>query len=362
MASGSKLAVMIAMAALVAAACGGSAQVGGTPEGGAGSADASQENAGSAGASGTAGVAGTSDAGDASDANTEPDVAPPDAATGSCTGAPGAGNDCGPGSDESCCASLPVTGGTFSRSYDGLTPGHQDPQFTATVSGFSLDRFEVTVGRFRAFIAAYPGSKPAPGAGAHPKIAGSGWRANWDASLPIDGAALAKAISCKGGTWTPTPDANEKKPVTCVEWYLAFAFCVWDGGRLPTEAEWNYAAAGGDHQLVYPFSAKPMSAYIDATLAVYQETAAQDVGSKSPQGDGRWGQADLAGNAWEWTLDAYNDPYVMPCNDCALLGDTDWRVARGGTYGVAPDYVEASVRGQSPPDDVDPHDGFRCAR
>src|SRR6185503_5212427 len=100
--------------------------------------------------------------------------------------------------------------------------------------------------------------------------------------------------------------------MNCVSWFEAFAFCAWDGGRLPTETEWNYAAAGGNEQRVYPWGAN-----IDLTKASYD--CAGDgsgtgtpncmfsdmlpVGSRSPQGDGKWGQADLAGNVWEWTLD-----------------------------------------------------------
>jgi hypothetical protein len=79
----------------------------------------------------------------------------------------GAGNDCGLEA-VSCCAVLAVPGGTFNRSNDGNYP--------ATLSSFGLDRFEVTVGRFRAFVSAGMGtqaSPPLPGSGAHPRIAGS---------------------------------------------------------------------------------------------------------------------------------------------------------------------------------------------
>lgn len=280
---------------------------------------------------------------------------------GSCTGGPGAGDDCGPQGDESCCAARGVPGGTFLRSYDNLTPGHLDPSFPATVSDFTLDRFEVTVGRFRAFVDAYPASRPKPGDGAHPLIASSGWRSDWDASLPADAAELASQLDCTGTTWTDAAGANETKPVSCVSWWLAFAFCAWDGGRLPTEAEWNYAAAGGSDQRVFPWSTTK-SAYIDPTLAVYQESTPMAVGSKSPQGDAKWGHADLAGNVDEWVLDSYADPYTVTCHDCANLADNGWRVLRGGSFGIPVDYLETSVRGSSVPTDTSQYFGFRCAR
>ena len=67
-------------------------------------------------------------------------------------------------------------------------------------------------------------------------------------------------------TWTISPGANERKPLNWVSFYIAFAFCVWDDGRLPSEAEWNYAAAGGDEQE----GRYPWGAGLDQTCAVYQ--------------------------------------------------------------------------------------------
>jgi formylglycine-generating enzyme required for sulfatase activity len=186
--------------------------------------------------------------------------------------------------------------------------------------------------------------------------------------LAVDTLELNAALHCGGtySSWTDTIGSQEKLPMNCIDWYEAFAFCAWDGGRLPTEAEWNYAAAGGMEQRAYPWG----SGIIDGTYAVYDCTGdgnagcgltdIQPVGSRSPKGDGWRGQSDLAGNMWEWMLDGYDD-YLLPCNDCAQLLAPD-RVVRGGGFVVdasnllsaVRDYVDPTVRYYSV--------GARCAR
>jgi formylglycine-generating enzyme required for sulfatase activity len=251
-----------------------------------------------------------------------------------------------------------VAGGTYYRS--------NDVNYPATVSDFRLDRFEITVGRFRAFVEVYPGSRPKAGAGAHPLIAGSGWDSAWDASLPLDQATLIAALKCGGmQRWTDPPSGNETLPMNCITWYDAFAFCAWDGGRLPTEAEWNYAAAGGEEQRVYPWSNPPSSTTIASTYAVYDSAPIAIVGSK-PAGDGKWGQADLSGNMWEWNLDGDADTYPHPkpdtCNDCADIQTFSPRIFRGGGWKYDASYMLSSFRYSDDPavryDDI----GVRCAR
>lgn len=256
---------------------------------------------------------------------------------------------CGPSGHDDCCKTLPVTGGTFKRSYDGVD--FLDPKFPATVSDFYLDKYEVTVGRFRAFLNAGLGTQarpPADGAGAHPKIAGSGWSPTWNASLAPNTAALAAALKCHAAyqTWTDSAGDNENRPVNCVDWYTAFAFCAWDGGRLATEAEWNYAAAGGDQQRYYPWSSPPRSTIIDDSYAVYcgGSCSLRNVGSRSPKGDGRWGQSDLGGNAWEWTLDWNTGAYPMPCHDCADVTPSPYRAFRSGSNDDIPATLRSAVR------------------
>ncbi|WP_437731802.1 formylglycine-generating enzyme family protein [Sorangium sp. So ce1335] len=273
---------------------------------------------------------------------------------------------CGPTGKESCCASALVLGGTFDRI--------NDTNFPATVSDFQLDRFEVTVGRFRRFVEAYPASRPTAGAGAHPRIAGSGWDPGFDSALKANAADLA-AVSCgrEYRTWTDDVRSDENLPINCVTWYEAFAFCAWDGGRLPTELELNYAAAGGREQRRYPWSEPADSEAIDDSLALYlctgdgsnaNECAFSDIlpaGSRSPKGDGVWGQADLAGSMWEWVLDS-DAEYPEECNDCGSLTGSSERVLRGGAW--KDNYHKLAVSHRESYNPSDPwHDfGIRCAR
>ncbi|WP_437312313.1 formylglycine-generating enzyme family protein [Sorangium sp. So ce388] len=265
---------------------------------------------------------------------------------------------CGPEAEESCCAASKVVGGTYNRLNDAAFP--------ATVADFHLDRFEVTVGRFRQFVAGYPATRPKAGAGAHPLVQGSGWDPAWDAALPAGQEELRASLECDANfrTWTDEPAGNEAAPLNCASWYLAFAFCAWDEGRLPTEAEWNYAAAGGNEHREYPWGAAAPS----EELAVFGcETTTTvcpvpRVGSKSPAGDSAYGQADMAGSLFEWVLD-YHVALVGNCDNCAALEDEDLgRDARGGAFSHEAETLSTAFRVGELPERRLSFYGFRCAR
>ena len=286
---------------------------------------------------------------------------------------------CGPSGTSPCCGSLPVPGGTYYRSYD-MSPDmtFNDMTNPATVSAFELDTYEVTVARFRQFVEAGMGTQqnpPATGAGAR-TLNGmantGGWDSTWTANLAPTVIALRTALACNAQfqTWTDAPGANEALPINCITWFDAFAFCVWDGGHLPTEAEWNFAAAGGNEQRVYPWSNPASSLTIDCSYANYENGGAfcvqgvSPVGTYSPKGDGKWGHADLGGNVEEWALDWLVTPYINPCTDCANLTPGGmYRAIRGGDFAG----YEFNVRAAAQPSVYVPATrdagaGVRCAR
>ncbi len=243
----------------------------------------------------------------------------------------------------------------------------EDTSYPVTVSDFCLDKYEITVGRFRAFLADYDhwispagGSHPTAGEGAHtsPAIAGTGWDTSWSlpasASVFEDGRHLTPCGSST--TWratagTGSPAGQEDWPINCIDWYQAFAFCIWDGGYLPTEAEWEYAAAGGSNEWTYPWGNTPSADPLPANYYYTDESPLVAVGSY-PGGNGRWGQADLAGSMCEWVFDWYEGPSLPPTH----------RVTRGGGWIDDAFYLTAAYRYGSSPANNYSYFGARCAR
>jgi hypothetical protein len=220
-----------------------------------------------------------------------------------------------------------------------------------------------------------PVTRGDPEAGANPRDARDhGWDPVWNGSLPKDAIEFAQNLACnvQGRTWTPQPGANESKPINCVSWFEAFAFCIWDGGRLPSEVEWYYAASGGTAQLMFPWGNAPL----DPRVASYNFCARGDrtcisslalppVGSM-PGGAGRWRQQDLVGSVDEWVRDAYTDkfPAADPCDNCASLQTSDvsdFRVVAGGSWVSTASGLSLSERVNDVATSRSVSGGFRCA-
>ena len=293
----------------------------------------------------------------------------------SCFG--GSARVCGMNNTENCCAASSVPGGSFFRNFDVASDGmHSSSSYSATISPFVFDRFEVTVGRFRKFVEAGMGTQeqpPSANAAArrlNATLDQGGWRTEWNIHLAANTSALIAALKCDPvQSWTDNPQANEALPINCLTWFEAFAFCAWDGGFLPTEAEWNFAAAAGSEQRAYPWSSPPSSVIIDCSYANYDsgdyctnppDGGVARVGSRT-KGDGKYGQADLAGNVFEWTLDSFG-PLSETCDDCANVSATPGHVLRGGAWDNLPADVRASYRLEQGSSVRHRAVGVRCAR
>jgi len=268
-------------------------------------------------------------------------------------------NLCGNATDD-CCAFQTVAGGAFTLGSASLGTATS----AAIIAPFVLDTYEVTLARFQKFVAQYTGHPP-NGAGAHPLIANSGWQSPaWDSSIAADATALDAALRCDSyRTW---PSGRDDSPINCVSWFEAFAFCAWDGGRLPTEAEWEFAAAGGSEERDYPWGATAPN----RNLAVYDcngdgspmcgSSDIRGVGSR-PLGIGKYGQLDLAGSMTEWVLDKYAG-YPKNCDNCANVASDSNRALRGGNWLGAGSFLPAAFRTSLQPAGRSDVVGFRCAR
>ena len=302
----------------------------------------------------------------------------------------GAGrSDCG-ANRESCCTSVKVPGGTFYRTCANDGSGAKDTADPATVSDFRLDKYLVTVGRYRKFVAAWDGGSgyaPAVGSGKHVHLNGGkgladsatsgSFETGWAES---DGDNLAPNndnLDCQSGasTWTSDPGDHENLPINCVNWWEAYAFCIWDGGFLPSEAEFVYAAAGGQEQRQYPWGSDDPATddlhavfncnYPQGSPSACEKSALHiaPVGTAS-KGAGRWGQLDLVGNLMEWYLDWFAPAYGNPCTDSANLTKASGRAPRDGYFASTDkNLLLASYRNNGfYPTNRFYSFGFRCAR
>jgi formylglycine-generating enzyme len=186
---------------------------------------------------------------------------------------------------------------------------------------------------------------------------------------------LTAAVSgCNEGTpyrtWAAT--GNDTLPMNCVDWYTAFLFCVWDGGRLPTEGEWEYAAVGGGYGLPYAWGSDTLNdALSTASFAVYNcmgdgsepgACAPEDILPVGSKLEGWFGHRDLNGSVAEWTLD-FNSAYpTLEKQDYAFVFGGFQREVRGGSFMQAAMYQTSVVRDGASADTPDENIGFRCAR
>ena len=237
-----------------------------------------------------------------------------------------------------------LPGGSFAMGSDS-GDSRQKPAHQVQVAPFAMMRSEVTVGMFRACVARGHCEEP-----------------HFD-----DGSCNV----WNGGMWKKgvllQSFRQDAQPVVCVEWSQAVAFCSAAGGRLPREAEWEYAASGGEGRK-YPWGSE------EATCArAVMDDGGIGCGEERPwpvcskrAGASKHGLCDLAGNVAEWTQDCWHGSYWAAPTDgsawttACKLGDV--RVVRGGSWYLTADRLWSTSRIWSDADRGSANDGFRCVR
>ncbi|MCC6899272.1 MAG: SUMF1/EgtB/PvdO family nonheme iron enzyme [Polyangiaceae bacterium] len=229
------------------------------------------------------------------------------------------------------------------------------PERVVYLSRLWVDRHEVSVGRFRAAIAAgfAPEAMPAENPG-----------------------ALGPDYVKNGCTWQSVPGDREAFALSCVSQKTARAFCQFVGGNLPTEAEWEYVAtsAGRDRRTPFPWgeSAPACEAAVFGRLSLAGSPGVCEASGLGPlpadagEGDrSPLGVHGLAGGVSEWVLDSYEE-YSASCWRQAKVADpqcqtaTTQRALRGGSWAAPPTVLRSAARMGAEADGQAAFIGFRC--
>lgn len=209
-----------------------------------------------------------------------------------------------------------LQGGTFIMGSEG---GKEDerPAHAVTLRPFYIDSCEVTVRQYGAFLKATGREKPA--------------------------------------FWQPELDRPDD-PVVGVTWHDAAAYAAWAGKRLPTEAEWEFAARGGKSGVRFPWGDD-----LHHRGANFGSSGIAPVKRFEPNG---YGIYDMAGNVWEWCSDWYDDSYyrVSPADNPRGPLTGTFKVLRGGSWYSNEEQIRITNRYYALPDSRSFHNGFRCAK
>jgi len=290
----------------------------------------------------------------------------------------------------------PTVGGHCHEPMNDARPIHR-----VRVSGFFMDATEVTNADFAVFVRATgyvtlaertPTSEELPGVLEQDRVAGSAVFAPTKGHVSLD-QPLRWWRYARGANWS-RPEGigssivgRERHPVVHVAYGDALAYAKWAGKDLPSEAEWEFAARGGETGKLYPWgdALKPGGRFV---ANIYQgqfpvKDSGEDgfigtapVGSFEPNAFGLY---DVAGNVWEWTRDWYRaDEYARRAREGVVVDPrgpvdsldptepkTQKRVQRGGSFLCTSDYCTrymVGTRGKGEPDSPAGHIGFRCVR
>jgi serine/threonine-protein kinase len=213
-----------------------------------------------------------------------------------------------------------IPGGKFIMGYNGSDEESEKPEQEVTVAPFLIDQYEVTIEEYYRFIKARNHEPP------------NDWRTSW-----------------KEGQFKPE---EPRLPVTNITWFDARAYAESVGKRLPSEAEWEYAARGTDKRL-FPWGNDFDPKF--ANVGDPEKKALIPAGSY-PQGKSPFGVFDMAGNAYEWT-DSDSIPYPG-----SKGRPKPGKIIRGGSFFQKKVYAMTTTRGYLSPIEKLKDVGFRCAK
>ncbi|MFO8098567.1 MAG: SUMF1/EgtB/PvdO family nonheme iron enzyme [Salinibacter sp.] len=222
-----------------------------------------------------------------------------------------------------------------------------------SLSPFYIDRFEVTNEEYRAYLNA---------------MVDEGELTEQEAQERLPDSTAFRDSRARWRSYFYS-DSNADRPVVAVTWEEARQYCKWEDKRLPTEAEWEYAARGGRTGGLYPWAgvfAQHDGQYLANFNPERQGQAADGYAFTAPVGSfppNRWGLHDVAGNAAEWVGDAYTPSYAqLPSLNPAYRDSTEQRhVVRGGSYASRSFNIGVGKRSYQDKDEASTRIGFRCA-
>ena len=255
-----------------------------------------------------------------------------------------------------------ISGGTFRMGTDNGMP-YEAPAHDVLVKSFWMDRTEVTVADFERFV----------------KATNYVTEAERFGSSGVFDSDAGQWIMKEGASWRHPEGTGSRalpdEPVCQVSWNDAVAYAKWAGKRLPTEAEWEYAARGGLIGKEYAWGSelrpagKPVANWWQGSFP--ERNTNEDgflrrapVKSFAPNG---YGLYDTAGNVWEWTADWYADDYYehSPRDNPRGAAIGAERAMRGGSFLCAENFCSnyrVAGRSHSTPDTGLSNVGFRCVR
>jgi formylglycine-generating enzyme required for sulfatase activity len=245
------------------------------------------------------------------------------------------------GTDVSGVEWVNVEGGTFQMGDTyGVGRTNEYPVHDVTLSSFQISKYEVTNDQFAAFLNAYGSDTVKTGEFQGKEII----------------HANAYGVRKSGSEWQAARGYSDN-PVIDVPWYGAAEFCLFYGYRLPTEAEWEYAAKGGNKSQGYVYSGSDNPG--DVAWYSANSRGTRSVSTNQPN---EIGIHNMSGNAWEWCQDKMGEYTADPAVDPQGPSEGNDRILRGGSCRTSVDLCRTSYRYQSSPINSNETFGFRCAK